>query len=200
MFTIYTDKQELFEATAEIKGASLKKTNVRILLENSKANLLFNGEIDTDGKIKVPINKLEGLLEEGVKGKIKLEVISEGTLFNTWSDDFVVETSKKVSIKEVKSTNNDNSVEKPINELKITVKKQQDKDNTPVVTKKEKLTLNDVLAEFIVNASEHGLGSIKDVSAKSKLRDKILNEIFIKNKISNKKTQNKIIEHCNKIL
>ena len=65
-------------------------------------NILFKGSIDEDGKCKIPIKKLKGLLSESAKGEIKLEVIAEDTYFTPWESKFTVETSRKITV-EVKS-------------------------------------------------------------------------------------------------
>ncbi len=69
---------------------------------------MFTGEIDRNGKVNIPIRKLN-IFEEGTKGKIKMEVIAEGTVFTPWEDDFEVKMSKKVMVK----FNENKSVPKP---------------------------------------------------------------------------------------
>ena len=110
-YKLYTDKQETFECKIFLEGASLKKATARVLIENDDMNVVFNGSIDKDGNCKVPIKKLKGLLDEKTEGNIKLEVIAEDTLIEPWQSEFVVETSKKVTV-EVKGQGN----KKQINE------------------------------------------------------------------------------------
>ena len=126
MYKLFTDKSELFECDIKIQGASLKKSEARLVVETNDYSLLFNGTIDSGGKCKVPIRKLRGLIDENTNGSIKLEVIAEDTFFTPWQSDFEVETSKKVTV-EVKTQ----TTQKPILEAKATVKPQQ-------VTKSEK--------------------------------------------------------------
>jgi len=88
--------------------------------------LVFYGAITKDGKCTIPVKKLKSVLSENTKGKVKLEVIAEDTYFEPWSDEFDVETSKKVQV-EVKS-----SVKKPIIEssetkIRVTVNNDLDK-------------------------------------------------------------------------
>ena len=75
---------------------------------------MFEGEVDKKGKCNIPIKKL-GILNEGTTGKIRLEVIAEGSVFIPWEDDFKVRLSKKVSIKlnESKSTPKKPETKKP---------------------------------------------------------------------------------------
>ena len=102
MYKLYTDKQETFECDLFLEGADLKESSARIVVESEDLTLMFKGEIDEKGNCKVPIKKLKGLMSENTTGDIKLEVIAEDTLIEPWQSDFVVETSKKVTV-EVKS-------------------------------------------------------------------------------------------------
>jgi len=106
-YKVYADKAETFSCDIELEGANLKDTEVRLVLESDNWNLMFPGEIDRNGKVNIPIRKLN-IFEEGTKGKIKMEVIAEGTVFTPWEDDFEVKMSKKVMVKfnEGKTTSN----------------------------------------------------------------------------------------------
>jgi TusA-related sulfurtransferase len=119
MYTLYTDKQELFECSISLEGASVKNSKVRLVVEADNLNLLFKGTIDSSGKCTVPIRKLKNLLEESTKGKIKLEVIADDTYFTPWESDFEVETARKVTV-EVKSQTNKNTLTE--NKTGVTVK------------------------------------------------------------------------------
>ena len=105
MYKLYTDKQETFECDLYLEGADLKESSARILVETKDLTLLFPGKINKSGNCKVPIKKLKGLLDEDTTGNIKLEVIAEETLIEPWQSEFVVSTSKKVTV-EVKSQSN----------------------------------------------------------------------------------------------
>ena len=102
MYKLYTDKQETFECDLFLEGADLKKSSARIVIESNDLTLMFKGTIDKKGNCKVPIKKLKGLMNENTSGYIKLEVIAEDTLIEPWQSDFMVHTSKKVTV-EVKS-------------------------------------------------------------------------------------------------
>ena len=108
-YKLYTDKQETFECDLYLEGASLKDSSARILVETKDLTLLFPGTIDKKGNCKVPIKKLKGLLDENTTGNIKLEVIAEDTLIEPWQSEFVVSTSKKVTV-EVKGQGNKKSI------------------------------------------------------------------------------------------
>jgi hypothetical protein len=102
MYTLFTDKTELFECNIKLEGASLKNSQARLIIESEDINLLFKGQITPEGKCIIPIKKLKGLLEGNTKGEIKLEVIAEDTYFTPWKSEFVVEASRKLTV-EVKS-------------------------------------------------------------------------------------------------
>ena len=96
-YPVFIDKSENFICEIELEGAKLKDTQVRLVLETENWNLLFNGEIDRNGKVNIPIKKLS-LFEEGDHGSIKMEVIAEGTVFIPWEQEFEAKRSKKVMV------------------------------------------------------------------------------------------------------
>ena len=102
MYKLYTDKTEIFECDIQIEGASLNNSSARLIVETEDLTLLFKGTIDSQGKCRVPVKKLKGLLGESLQGSIKLEVIAEDTYFIPWESNFEVDTAKKVQV-EVKS-------------------------------------------------------------------------------------------------
>lgn len=77
-------------------SAKTDDTITRLIIESDDWTLMFPGEIK-NGKVNIPIRKLS-LFEEGQRGKIKLEVIAEGTVFIPWEDEFKVKLSKKVTV------------------------------------------------------------------------------------------------------
>jgi len=174
MYTLYTDKQELFECSISLEGASVKNSKVRLVVEADNLNLLFKGTIDSSGKCTVPIRKLKNLLEESTKGKMKLEVIADDTYFTPWESDFEVETAKKVTV-EVKSQTNKNTLIE--NKTGVTVK-------------------NIKVGDHVQNLSKMLVKENINVNNMSKNKDKLNNIIasYLKtNKISDGE-KNKIIE------
>jgi len=144
MYTLYTDKQELFECSISLEGASVKNSKVRLVVEADNLNLLFKGTIDSSGKCTVPIRKLKNLLEESTKGKIKLEVIADDTYFTPWESDFEVETARKVTV-EVKSQTNKNTLTE--NKTGVTVKDIKVGDHIQNLSKmlvKENINVNNM--------------------------------------------------------
>jgi len=97
-YSLYKDKSENFSGGIAVEGAAINETQVRLIVESDDWTLMFEGEVDKKGKCNIPIKKL-GILNEGTTGKIRLEVIAEGSVFTPWEDDFKVRLSKKVSIK-----------------------------------------------------------------------------------------------------
>jgi len=127
MYKLFTDKPELFECDIKIEGASLTKSVARLVVETQDYSLLFKGTINSSGKCKVPIRKLNGLIDENSKGNIRLEVIAEDTFFTPWKSNFKIQKSKKVTV-EVKSQNNKTVLKE--NKVRVSNVKNQ-------ITKKE---------------------------------------------------------------
>ena len=151
MYKIFTDKTEVFECNIQLEGASVKKSQARLLIESDDLSLVFKGEISSDGKCKIPIKKLKGLLDENTQGNIKLEVIAEDTYFTPWESKFMVETSKKITV-EVKSQESSVNIiteSKPkitIDKVKTTQSIQESKHILKIIglLKKENIYLNNI--------------------------------------------------------
>ena len=135
MYKLFTDKVELFECDVKLEGASLKNSVARIVIESEEVNLLFNGEITSEGKCKIPIKKLRGLLGENSKGTLKLEIIAEDTYFVPWTSEFAVQAAKKVTV-EVKSQAASKIVENAAPAVKVTSVKGQVKENKQLIKNK----------------------------------------------------------------
>ena len=159
MYTLYTDKQELFECSILLEGASVKNSQVRLIVESDNLNLLFKGTIDSNGKCSVPIKKLKNLLEESTKGKIKLEVIADDTYFTPWESDFEVETARKVTV-EVKTQTNKSTIAEAktgvvVRDIKVgdhvqNLSKMLVKENINVHNiASNKVKLNNVIASYL---------------------------------------------------
>jgi TusA-related sulfurtransferase len=170
MYTLYTDKQELFECSISLEGASVKNSQARLIVESDNLNLLFKGTIDSNGKCSVPIKKLKNLLEESTKGKIRLEVIADDTYFTPWESDFEVETARKVTV-EVKTQTNKNTIAEVktgvvVRDIKVgdhiqNLSKMLVKENINVHNMtSNKVKLNNVIASYLkinkISNSEKG--------------------------------------------
>jgi hypothetical protein len=121
-YSVYKDKSEDFSCDIQLEGANLDETQARLILESDDWTLMFNGEIDRKGKCVIPIKKL-AILNEGVIGKIRLEVIAEGSVFIPWEDEFKVKLSKKVSVKLNESKSSPKKPEYKKAGVKINVKR-----------------------------------------------------------------------------
>ena len=97
-YKLYIDKKENFECQLKLEGASLRDAKSRMIVESDDFNLMFDGTIDSSGKCIVPISRLKGLLSEGMKGTMKLEVIAEDTYFQPWESKFTVDTKQKLTV------------------------------------------------------------------------------------------------------
>tara|TARA_R100001015_G_C4562155_1_gene121805 strand:+ start:47 stop:613 length:567 start_codon:yes stop_codon:yes gene_type:complete len=142
MYKLFTDKSELFECDIKLEGASLSKSKARLVVETQNYSLLFNGNINSNGKCEIPIRKLKGLIDENSKGNIRLEVIAEDTFFTPWESDFEVETSKKVTV-EVKSQ----QTKKPIVETKVKVNVKNEENKITLTEKQHIVNLFKVLVK-----------------------------------------------------
>jgi len=163
MYKLYTDKIENFEAKIKLEGASLKKSKARLVIESEDFDLMFKGTISESGKVKIPVKRLRGLLDENTDGKIKLEVIAEDTYFTPWESTFKVQASKKVTV-EITSQSKPiirktkSSVE-VLSQKKITLSEKQHVINIVKMLIKERINiknlsikknkLNNIVAEYI---------------------------------------------------
>jgi hypothetical protein len=96
-YPVFKDKSENFTCDVMVEGAKLNDTQARLILESDDWTIMFEGDIDRNGKCNIPIKKLN-IFDEGTIGKIRLEVIAENTVFTPWEDDFKVKMSKKVMV------------------------------------------------------------------------------------------------------
>ena len=127
MYTLYSDKQNIFECDIQLEGASLSQAFARVILEGKDLNLVFNGDINSDGNCRINLPKLN-MLKEG--GEMKLEVIADDMYFNPWNSDFELKKSKNITV-EVKQPTNQIIKE---NKAKVNVKINNE---TPVVKRKK---------------------------------------------------------------
>lgn len=122
MYTLYSDKNNIFECDIQLEGASITQAFARVIVEGDNLNLVFNGNITSEGNCRIEMPKLN-MLKEG--GEMKLEVIADDMYFNPWNSDFELKKSKSVTV-EVKQPTN-----KVIKENKATVKVNIPKEVKP---------------------------------------------------------------------
>ena len=165
MYTLYTDKQEIFECSISLEGASVKNSQARLIVETDHLNLLFKGTINESGKCTIPIKRLKNLIDESSTGQIRLEVIADDTYFTPWESKFNVKTAKKLTVEVATQSN------------KVTLK-----ESAPTVTVK---TTQQTIAPKHDNSNMH-IANISKILRHS--------NININNMQSNKYKLNKIIE------
>tara|TARA_R110000787_G_scaffold265220_1_gene371197 strand:- start:310 stop:777 length:468 start_codon:yes stop_codon:yes gene_type:complete len=154
MYTLYSDKTNLFECDIQLEGASLKEASARLIIETEDLNLLYNGEISSDGNCRINVPKLKSVINEN--GNIRLEVIADDMYFSPWSSEFNLETSKKVTV-EVKQ-----QVKTPIIEsrpkLKVNIiDSAPKKTKHKVVESKKKSTNRNILTKKDIEGLLKGL-------------------------------------------
>ena len=197
MYNLYIDKGEVFECTINLEGASLNNAIARIIIESDDMNLMFNGNISSNGVCKVPIKKMKNLLPEGFTGNMKLEVIADDTYFSPWNSDCTIKASKsiKVEVKQQSSVIEEPKAKVTISEIKTnaTPKTEQPKPETKpvaskkIITKEEKLS--DKNKQYAITLSnllkEKKITKKQLVTNKSVLKivNDFMNETNIKNKI-----------------
>lgn len=171
MYTLFTDKSELFEADISVTGAALNESQCRLLLESDRWNLVFNGDIDRNGHVKIPIRQLKNILSEGDSGKLKLEVIVDDGYFSPWDSDFVIETQRKVTAEVYSSTKT-----KVISEQPVTVKI---KNQRKLTSKSDKLHAIKLCKLFLTEKLD--VYNISSYSSSRRIISKFLKENKIKN-------------------
>jgi hypothetical protein len=98
-YKLYTDKVNKFQCSIQVEGTSLEKSQARVILEiNDEMAYLFNGKIFENVVCEFELPKLNGILNEGDKGLLKLEVIADDVHFEPWNSEFVVGADKKVNV------------------------------------------------------------------------------------------------------
>jgi len=144
-YKLYIDKKENFECQLRLEGASLKDAKSRMIVESNNFNLMFDGTIDNSGKCIVPISRLKGLLREGTKGTMKLEVIAEDTYFQPWESKFTVDTKQKLTV-EIKEQTSNKQPRMIVTEIKkdpvgnlVKLFKQNNITAKEIIKRKEKL-------------------------------------------------------------
>ena len=132
MYTLYADKNNIFECDIQLEGASLSQAFARVIVEGNDLNLVFDGNINNDGNCRIEMPKLN-MLKEG--GEMKLEVIADDMYFNPWNSKFELKKSKSVTV-EVKQPT-DNIIKENKAKVMVKVNKETRRVNKPKSTIKE---------------------------------------------------------------
>ena len=187
MYKVYLDQNKTFECDIKIEGADSSKSEARLVLETKDFFITFKGSIQ-DGKVKIPINKLKGVLKENYQGNMSLEVIAEDTFFTPWKDTFDTDTLRKVEV----SFNDDSKLIKETNTktpTKPTVAVKM-APSTPKPQTAESYS-NDIIAMLRENKV-----TFKDIAKKPRILIETVSAYCMYKKINAKdnKTLNKILE------
>ena len=67
MYTLYSDKPNLFECNIQLEGCSLSQARARLLIESKDNQLIFKGNIDNTGECVIPLKKLKAASKKGGK-------------------------------------------------------------------------------------------------------------------------------------
>ena len=126
MYTLYSDKKNIFECDIQLEGASLSQAFARVIIEGDDLNLVFNGTITNDGYCKIEMPKLNVM--EG-NGNMKLEVIADDMYFNPWDSSYELKKSKSVKV-EVRQPTQDVITETKA-KVKVNVVNEQKEVKTP---------------------------------------------------------------------
>jgi len=189
MYKLFTDKTELFECDIQLSGATLDNSKVRLVVESTNLNLLFKGKIDKSGKCTVPVRRLSGLLGDTTTGTLRLEVIADDTFFTPWQSEFVVETSKKVTV-EVKSQNKKQIVETKKPQMQVVAVKNIS-NNEPISESKHILNIMKMMLKENI--------TLKNLPRKKTTVNKII-EGYIKTNPLTESKQKRIINGIVKVL
>ena len=138
MYTLYSDKNNLFECDIQLEGASLSQAFARVIIEGKNLNLIFNGDISNEGNCRINLPKLN-MLKEG--GEMKLEVIADEMYFNPWNSDFELKKSKSVTV-EVKQPS-DQIIKENRAKVNVKVNNYTTKVNKLSKVKKPKKTIKE---------------------------------------------------------
>jgi hypothetical protein len=131
MYTLYSDKNNIFECDIQLEGASLSQAFARVIVEGNDLNLVFNGNINNDGNCRIEMPKLN-MLKEG--GEMKLEIIADDMYFNPWNSDFEIKKSKNITV-EVKQPK-DNIIKENKAKVRVNINQQKPVSKKQVKSKK----------------------------------------------------------------
>ena len=150
MYTLYSDKPNLFECSIQLEGTSISNSFARLIIESDENSLVFNGEINKNGVCLVPIKKIKGLVSEG--GNMRLEVVADDMYFNPWNSEYELKQSKSVTVEVKQPTKSLIENKAPKVEVKYPERKVIKEENSrPTPKKKVTLTkrqLEDILRNY----------------------------------------------------
>jgi hypothetical protein len=183
MQKFYRDKSKIFECNVSVDGAKISETKARLVLEfPNQRNLLFYGNIQENGKCEIVVPALKEIDE--CEGTAILEVIAETTYFESWTDDFTLDTNKKVTVEMVEKKGATIEEKKITPHIQIITKPEENKVLESVVASPE---LDDVdkLSDFKKYIKVNKVNLTETIKSKEKYLALLVN--YKKKKSLNKK-------------
>lgn len=162
---LYTDKNEQFKCNI---SSEARTTSARMIIASKSWNLIFFGTVHKDGTCTIDIDKLN-ILREGETGTARLEVIADDNVFVPWSEDFIVNRSKSVTIDELEFT-----IGKPA--VVVSIKEKM----SPILEVKSRLILNNISLNNLHEQSVAFNLIIEDVAQKNNIdnRTELIKEVI----------------------
>ena len=105
MLELYNDSNnKVFDFKLDIEGTKKEDLDVRMIatFEKHNRNYVFFGKIHEDNIFRIEIPALTEI-EQNTFGDLKLEVIAEDMIFNTWDSQFQIKSKTNVKVNEVNS-------------------------------------------------------------------------------------------------
>ena len=191
MYKIFVDRPENFTCDIKLEGASLSDSFARVILETDGVNLVFNGKINASGKCEIPINKVKGILKEGITGNMKLEVVADETYFVPWKSKFTVDRSKKI-----KATVTE---QKEHTKPKLMVSNVKEVKKAPVVIKeKPTIPLREGVKQIAKKLFESGVKSTNAVKNKKIIGKEVKHYLLEHNELDKERFIKAVIENIAK--
>lgn len=97
-YKLYLDKNNTFQCSVQLEGASEQNAKARLVVEARGKKLLYEGEVKPNGECLIQLNKLSELFKAEDMGHLKLEVIADDAYFLPWESECTFDLSKKVFV------------------------------------------------------------------------------------------------------
>tara|TARA_Y100000034_G_scaffold22156_1_gene25534 strand:- start:547 stop:1125 length:579 start_codon:yes stop_codon:yes gene_type:complete len=191
MYKIFVDRPENFTCDIKLEGANLSDSFARVILETEGINLVFNGKINSSGKCEIPINRVKGILKEGITGNMKLEVIADETYFVPWKSNFIVDRAKKVKATVVE--------QKVYSKPKIIVSNVKEEKKVPIVRKKSTVSLREGIKETAKKLVTRGIKSTNARKNQKIIKNEIKHYLLEHKELNKEKFVKAVIKIVSKI-
>jgi len=167
MQKFYRDKSKIFECNVSVDGATIAETKARLVLEfPNDRNLLFYGNIQENGKCEIVVPPLKEIDE--CEGTAILEIIAESTYFESWTDDFALDTNKKVTVEMVEKKGATIEEKKIVPHVKVISKSEEKRPVIENVKDAPELDDVDKLSEFKTYVKKNKINITETIKDKEK--------------------------------